>query len=961
MKLGKIVPDNVFASIVGDISRFDRMSDYYADGNAVSSAIGQLLEAGVINEMQLPELRTGNALSAAGKELIENTLIGKVFQTSPDAVRQIISTPTLRQSVVMGLNEISNNRTLAKSDYDLSKELAAAVDLVNRAKSESPEIYKEGMPVSPYGRQQGLFDDEYGDSRVTDGVTLILADILNSGKPSDLRKFLSIYNNEAASPASGQLDMFSGGVTSKEELLNRLNEYFRNATPKEQQAIVDASVAERKRRAEAVAQNADGFGRDGEEPTDIQGESNGGVSEAHVGLNDDEANELLSRMEDNTSEIPQIELNPTNWIEQFGENGIVSTPLGKVKMGENQIAKLFEKGRSEQFGMIKPTLEHPHVIVEVPSEASDGNTERASSLLFIKTFNGINGKKVYYFKSVTVKKDGLEVSVSSHYDRAKRVKEALKKGKLLYRFDGGAQTERHPADVSVTTSPKITQGNDNMVWKHADDVSDASDVAQGLYSSQGNVSDLATEGTDAPQTSMSNNIWSASEVQNDNSAVASDGLQSEPIAENSSSSNGVPSKNEVHSVPTLGEGTNTDTSEVNSGHSEGVTAPAGNSSKTSFGKVINKQLSLQENGEKSSENEGEAPLSAQIEAASAKVNTEPTEAQKKAGNYKKGHVQVGTFDITIEQPQGSVRKGTDANGKQWESKMNNTYGYIRGAVGVDGDHIDVFLSNDIDGWNGRKVFVVDQYNPDGSFDEHKVMLGFNDADEAKGDYLANYGKGWEKGRRIDVSAVNLEDFEKWIASSKRKTKPFAEYVVVKKDTVGKSGNISDEEIENAAFALGLHGENQTLMRLELDNTPERARQILDRAKKWNEKNAASPTTLSKDETTYTITPSTYTNKKGKTSNVSLLTFDHDLTADQERAVKEFAKEKLSEGRFAKSRGWKDRESGGWMFRSEEDARKVAEMVGNEEAVADNQPLTAQELRDAVEPKKSTGLQGWLHP
>lgn len=107
---------------------------------------------------------------------------------------------------------------------------------------------------------------------------------------------------------------------------------------------------------------------------------------------------------------------------------MVSTPLGKVKMGENQIAKLFEKGRSEQFGMIKPTLEHPHVIVEVPSEASDGNTERASSLLFIKTFNGTNGKKVYYFKSVTVKKDGLEVSVSSHYDRAKRVKEALKKG-----------------------------------------------------------------------------------------------------------------------------------------------------------------------------------------------------------------------------------------------------------------------------------------------------------------------------------------------------------------------------------------------------------------------------------------------------------------------------------------------------------------------------------------------------
>ena len=134
------------------------------------------------------------------------------------------------------------------------------------------------------------------------------------------------------------------------------------------------------------------------------------------------------------------------------------TPIGQVKMGVNQIAKLFEKGRSEQFGMIKPTLENPQVIIEVPSESNDGNTERSSSLLFVKTFVGKDGKKIYYFKSVTVKKDGLEVSVSSHYDRVKRVKEALKNGKLLYRFDGGAQTEHHPADVSVTTSHEKGQG-----------------------------------------------------------------------------------------------------------------------------------------------------------------------------------------------------------------------------------------------------------------------------------------------------------------------------------------------------------------------------------------------------------------------------------------------------------------------------------------------------------------------
>lgn len=207
----------------------------------------------------------------------------------------------------------------------------------------------------------------------------------------------------------------------------------------------------------------------------------------------------------------------------------------------------------------------------------------------------------------------------------------------------------------------------------------------------------------------------------------------------------------------------------------------------STSKVSESPETKQEKAEKS--------ISAKVKEASADVNTEPTEAQKEAGNYKKGHVQVGTFDITIEQPEGSIRRGTDANGKQWESKMHNTYGYFRGTEGVDGDHIDVFLSNDMDGWNGAQVFVVGQYNPDGTFDEHKVMLGFNEASDAKNNYLANYEKGWENGRRIDVSAVSLADFEKWIASSHRKTKPFSEYKSVK--PADDSETFKGHKVENS--------------------------------------------------------------------------------------------------------------------------------------------------------------------
>lgn len=158
----------------------------------------------------------------------------------------------------------------------------------------------------------------------------------------------------------------------------------------------------------------------------------------------------------------------------------------------------------------------------------------------------------------------------------------------------------------------------------------------------------------------------------------------------------------------------------------------------------------------------------------AKVDTNPTEAQKEAGNYKKGHIKVDGFNVTIEQPKGSVRRGKDANGKEWETEMHNTYGYIRGTESVDGDHIDIFLSDNPTEGN---VFVVDQVNKDGSFDEHKVMYGFSDMESARKAYLSNYEEGWQG--LGNITEVSKEEFKKWIDSSKRKTKAFAEYTSVK--------------------------------------------------------------------------------------------------------------------------------------------------------------------------------------
>lgn len=632
VKLGKIVPDNVFNVIVNDISRYDRLSDYYADEKAVAQALGALMQAGVINDMQMPELRTGTALSATGKELIENTLIGKVFQSSPDAVRQIISVPTLRQSIVMGLSEIANNRTLSRNGYDISDELAKAVDLVARAKNAMPDVYTDGMPVSPFGRMQGLFDDEFGDSRVTDATTLLLADILNSGRPSDLRKILTTYNNEASQASGGQMDMFSGSIPTKEEILTTVNEHFRNATPKEQQALVDSAIAERKRRAEeSAAEQRDRSETSEQTPHD---DERGAESQQPTAGVDEELTPEEQAL------ASRVEITENDWEEGDGDNPTYKRDI---------------------------IIDGTHKVTQVDTPDEDG-----------------------------------------HYTGS------------YFEFDG----------------------------KRFGDIAEIAQYIDG-------------------------------------------GMQSEP-----------------------------------------------------------------------------------------------TDAQKAAGNYKMEHRRVDGYNISIENTKGSVRRGTGADGKPWKTTMQNDYGYIRGTEGVDGDHIDVFLS---DTPEEGDVFVVDQVNEDGSFDEHKVMYGFPTEQAARDAYLSNYEQGWTGLGAI--THVSKDEFKKWIQSSRRKTKPFAEYKSVK--------TTSAEEV--------------------------------------------TATDIS-----YSITPTTYTNKKGKTSDVHLVKFNRELTAEQKAALDTFAREPLTEGKKT-SRGWYDRKQGGYMMRSEEAARQLAEMIGNEEAVADAQPMTAEELREAVAP------------
>ena len=585
VKLGKVVDDETFNRIISLINRFDTLGDFYADFASSREAIGELFKCGAISRPQMAEMIDGDGLSAIGKETLENMLIGKAFESNPDAVREATEFKQMRHTIIQALAEISNNISLGK-DYSLKSELAEAIDLVYNARKSG---FKAGDRVSSYARQQQF--DFYGvPSTVADynnATMLMIANILNDNRSTLLKKYLQLYNTKAKDAANGQLDIFSGTVASKESILNDVNELLNYGTEEEQKKAAQEAVE--KRKAESVAEA-------------------GVVDNGSEGSNEDN---------DRVEETP-AEQAPT---EEEGSKPVMS--------------------HDEKMAFMRQFLE---------------DTEGDMRLLDVVTDEEMQ-KLIDLYDAWEVVNDGL----------------------------GAA----HDANDAL-----LNDKNKAIAQKAKENIETAENAANAAF---------------APVEDYYNELL------------------------------------------------NTHNIEDEEGDADEVSASS-----------------------------AETPLSDAISAAEAETDQNPTDGQKEAGNYKKGHVQVGTFDITIENPKGSVRRGKDANGKEWENKMNNTYGYFRGTEGVDGDHIDVFLSNDIDGWDGRKVFVVDQYNPDGSFDEHKVMLGFNDADDAKSDYLANYEKGWENGRRIDVSAVNLEDFEKWIASSKRKTKAFGEYSSVKKETVGNS-------------------------------------------------------------------------------------------------------------------------------------------------------------------------------
>lgn len=169
-----------------------------------------------------------------------------------------------------------------------------------------------------------------------------------------------------------------------------------------------------------------------------------------------------------------------------------------------------------------------------------------------------------------------------------------------------------------------------------------------------------------------------------------------------------------------------------------------------------------------------------VDDAVVDVNLTPTQQQKEAGNYKMGHISVKGMRISIENPKKSYRKWFDKEtNTSGSTQIKNHYGYFRNTRGngKDGDAVDVFIGDHIDAFD--YVFVVDQKDKNGNFDESKVMLGFLSKDEAKAAYMSNYSANWHGF--MAITKVTIPIFKKWLYRGNKQQKPFKDYALIIKN------------------------------------------------------------------------------------------------------------------------------------------------------------------------------------
>lgn len=916
----------------------------------------------------------GNLTAEAVNDL-KGIMYNSIFQGGSDMLEEMFNKmPAKAQRAILAT---------AYRDYDSPKEermikdiqesIMAFNELMNDSSFASATNFKDARVAIEDWKRSYQFDDATGEAKLPDGKYSDFAMHLVAMYKGETQLFIQQTFNQLFDLIQGTqaVDLFTETDNTPRSLADAINEALNIEHNGQQDSNVLGSNHPASQEGQQEGSGSAETGRPGEggtEPANTDGGAGGkGSNQGRQGNVGDtpsrKENSEKTEVDENGHPFVLTDFGTTIFGEITEDTGLNAAPIklseGVVDENGNGYGLLHIEARHGQqirnagFRSVRDFVEYvasyyDHDNIKVGKKRANG------SGTFVIQIEDSHSNLLY----IELSKDGSYWNVNSGG--------VFRKGYTNKKENVGQNTELS-ASTTTTQDKSFVQTDSDSGSKSADTHSDFQHET------------LSPNSSDMHLAEHQNGVPDLLPTQENNASNRSTSMEESPL-------------------PTV-EATTVDPRSVVRDSNVNDNHMSGNSTDSSVGKDTKSSDNLQEKTEKVSHNKENSGLKGEIEAAEADTNTNPSDAQKEAGNYKKGHVKVAGFNISIEQPKGSVRSGKDADGKEWSVTMHNTYGYMTDNVGVDGDHLDVFLSNDMDSWNQQNVYVVDQYNPDGTFDEHKVMLGFNSAAEAKENYLANYEKGWENGRRIEVTPVSLDNFKQWVSSSKRKTKPFGDYAMVKilaydpktgewhgipgdvisDDKPDKMGNIdgfTKNPRINAYYNVNSH---RTWLRVATtDNyaeTPQRINSILEKegynvrtdakssgfvevnsydeaakladhiddieeqvhSRKTEQQNAKTEQQETKNNG-YTVEPAQYTTKRGKVLNMQLVKFGENL-GDKQKAAASLAKS---------LKGWYDKKQGGFMMRSEEDAKKLVDAVLGEdkEALEDAKPLSLADMKEA---------------
>ena len=430
----KLTPEAV-GHIIAAVQEFDNLDAFFSNNKAPFELVNQLIADGIISERDKAAFVDNGLLTATGKDRLTALLFGTAFDEK--TIRLLGSNAKVRNSVMRALPQILENKGLG--DFSLFEHINNAIQAIYDMDTNKMSFFEFTRQIDIEGKTAS---DKYS------AFELLLSKAMVDGGVQSFRDILDTYNTAAKASVGGQMDLFTGEVMTIEQLTKQIVEEY----GKEQETSAGAQPQP------AVSGVQEG---NGEKITDTV------------------ASEIIEQITAEAEEFEDIELTPSNWVKLFGEDGIVNTPKGKVKMGEGQFLKLMQKGRDTKLGMIKPTLERPSIIIEDKSKAKEGQkTEREYSYVFVKAFTGKNGERMYYFTSVTVQKDNQEVVVSNQEKERSRIMRLLKEGKLAYinqatlpsDTDTSAQGDQLTNPVGGVSADKGTKNVPNTQEKTAKNV-----------------------------------------------------------------------------------------------------------------------------------------------------------------------------------------------------------------------------------------------------------------------------------------------------------------------------------------------------------------------------------------------------------------------------------------------------------------------------------------------------------